>query len=222
MLKLSTIILCYCCVLIIGVRQPFHQEDDKAYTNYLVRGVNKQLGIFNNRMLRRSGKQSYAKRSKSLIITTILSNSEEDEKLIGVCLPKSLKKFHRRHYNISFPKNKNLCIQLMDNQRVLQNMYWKNLDQRIEEATYLKQFKKGVHAPTLSPIFSEAKCLFALEFLFQYQNFPELMSNIAFFKHHPGINEQILNYAVVSVLLNRKDTSNELSTLEVSKLSLIN
>ena len=64
-------------------------------------------------------------------------------------------------------------------------------------------------------MFLETKSLFALEFLFQYESFPILMSNIAFFKHHPAINEQILNYAVVSALLNRKDTSNELSPLEV-------
>ena len=96
MLKLSTIIIYCCCILINGVKQPKHQYNDEVYTKYLVKGVRKQLGLFNNRMLR-SGRHSYDKRTKSLIISTILSNSEEEEKLIDVCLPKSLKKFYRRH-----------------------------------------------------------------------------------------------------------------------------
>ena len=91
------------------------------------------------------------------------------------------------------------------------------LDKQIQKAKYLKKFPKGIRAPTFDSKFQKANKKFAKSFLFKEKLYEDLLAKIAFFSEHPGINEQVLEYAVVAAILHRDDVSTHLpNPLEVT------
>ena len=106
------------------------------------------------------------------------------------------------------------------------------LDKEIQKAKYLKKFPKveyfslqpsiiafiqGIRAPTFDSKFQEANKNFAKAFLFKEKLYEDLLAKISFFSEHPGINEQVLEYAVVAAILHRDDVSTHLpNPLEVA------
>ena len=78
-------------------------------------------------------------------------------------------------------------------------------------------FIQGIRAPTFDSKFQEASKNFAKSFLFKEKLYEDLLAKISFFSEHPGINEQILEYAVVAAILHRDDVSTHLpNPLEVA------
>ena len=81
-------------------------------------------------------------------------------------------------------------------------------------------FFQGIRAPTFDSKFQKANKKFAKSFLFKEKLYEDLLAKIAFFSEHPGINEQILEYAVVAAILHRDDVSTHLPhPLEVESLN---
>ena len=49
--------------------------------------------------------------------------------------------------------------------------------------------------------------MFADKYLKKVKKYNALLATIMFLKHHPGVNEQLLDYAITKTLIKRKDTS---------------
>ena len=79
-------------------------------------------------------------------------------------------------------------------------------------------FIQGVHAPTLTKEFYTAKSKFAKMFLLGERKYEDFVSKVSFLAEHPSINEQILQSAVISAILQRNDLANDIpNPLEVSQ-----
>ena len=68
-------------------------------------------------------------------------------------------------------------------------------------------FFQGIRPPTLSMEFRNASTMFAEKYLKKVKKYNDLLATIMFLKHHPRVNEQLLDYAVTKTLIKRKDTS---------------
>ena len=55
--------------------------------------------------------------------------------------------------------------------------------------------------------FRNASSMFADKYLKKVKKYNDLLATIMFLKHHPGVNEQLLDYAITKTLIKRKDTS---------------
>ena len=55
--------------------------------------------------------------------------------------------------------------------------------------------------------FRNASSMFAEKYLNKVKKYNDLLATIMFLKHHPRVNEQLLDYAVTKTLIKRKDTS---------------
>ena len=55
--------------------------------------------------------------------------------------------------------------------------------------------------------FRNASSVFAEDYLEKVKEYNELLANSMFLKHHPLVNEQLLDYAITKTLIKRKDTS---------------
>ena len=63
---------------------------------------------------------------------------------------------------------------------------------------------QGVRASTFDPAFKTAAKKFAEEFLL-HGKYEDLVARMEFFKEHPGVNEEILDYAFVEAQIKRTD-----------------
>ena len=64
--------------------------------------------------------------------------------------------------------------------------------------------------------------MFAEKYLKKVKKYNDLLANIMFLKHHPLVNEQLLDYAITKILIKRKDTSldipNPIEVISVTNL----
>ena len=82
---------------------------------------------------------------------------------------------------------------------------------------YLSCFTQGQSYPTLDIKFQKVVNFFAKKYL-SGQNRNEFLASVKFFKDHPAINEQILDYAVTLAMGFHEDFSNDvLNPLEVNE-----
>ena len=59
----------------------------------------------------------------------------------------------------------------------------------------------------MSRVFLHISNKFAENYLYTVKNYNDLLATILFLKHHPDVNEQVLNFAITQTLLHRSDTS---------------
>ena len=66
---------------------------------------------------------------------------------------------------------------------------------------------QGQHAETLTEKFNHCQNKLADEFLIPETNYENFVAILAFLKEHPRVNEQVLQYAFVTAMLQRDDIS---------------
>ena len=90
----------------------------------------------------------------------------------------------------------------------------------ITKTCKINKIFQGTRAPTESRKFMLATQEFAKVYLISVEDYNDLLATIVFLKHHPDVNEQILDYAIIRTLWNRNDTSLDIaSPIEVESSS---
>ena len=167
------------------------------------------------------------KRLKSANINNLLIRDKNKE-VIKTCKSESLKKFQEKRVQFrSLSKKKeedsDCSIELPDYKAGEKSL--EKLNDEVMAAEYLKKFKKvisfywfrlwlsfffiqGKRAPTFDPDFPKAAKKFAWEFLLHVK-YEDLVARMEFFREHPRVNEEILDYAFVEAQMRRKDLALE-------------
>jgi len=196
---------------------------DKRDDAKLLRSLKKTLGVQKKRgrsrfrsSRNRKKEEEENKKTKSLVINSLLQSDNLESQPIKTCPPKSLgewKNNQSKEENMEDIKlsNCDVVIPEIGHSKKSSSNSWDKYNNMLKnDSDVLSVFPKGDRPANLDPLFRKVANYFANTYLIHEKSYHKLLAKIAFFKEHDDVNEVLLDQAVTITLLKRDDLSKDI------------